>query len=163
MVVVFPFVYSSENSNASSVQVFASQSLCCLPAGVSYPSDWVVACCCSILSKVLQFHGNLNFLFVCDCAGFQIDYKSIAFRAWPVDVAWTNSLWLRLFRAHLSPQTRRFAFFFRWGLSLLSMSLPWKRQVSPGCEAFPQAPFSSYQSAGWTGSLSRGCAWEQRK
>lgn len=49
--------------------------------------DRAMALCCSLQSKVLQFH---------DCVGVLTNYKWIAFGARPVDVAWANRLWLRL-------------------------------------------------------------------
>lgn len=78
-------VYSSGNSPTSSHEL--------LPPRPFAPYSWHLPhLTCQrhvvhMLSKVLQWHGNLSFLFVCDCAALQIDYKSIAFRAWAVDVA----------------------------------------------------------------------------
>lgn len=85
---------------------------------------------------------------------FQTDYKSIAFRAWPVDVAWTNSLWL-----HLPEHT---CLLKHGGLlsvepkCLIRVPSPGETGVSwPLSLSTPLTwhPSPRYQPAGWTGSL----------
>ena len=164
--VVSPFVYSSENSDASSVRVFASRSLCCLPASV-----------------VTHLPGQRRVVAVCweRCCNF---VALLAFYLYVIVVVYKQTinrlllepgLWM-LPEQTASGSVRRSTpvssnkVCFLWSPSLLSVSLP--RKETGVCWLRSLRAPRARHAAGTLRPLSvrwvdwlikQGCAWEQRK